>query len=119
MLTNLINKYEDNDPIIDLMGQDSGFRNYLRELSSDTTKIAYLELRVTNPTISQKDIAEQIGVTPKTICEWQRDSQFKRVIIELLQEEYRLQRTELISILYSKAKEGEYKAIDMFLKHTS
>ena len=119
MLQNLINIYEKNSPfrLDDLY--DSEFVDYLKALQKDTKKILYLEHRINNPQFSQKELAEIIGVTPKTICEWQKDSLFNRVIIELSESKYKVQRTEIIELLFSKAKDFDYKAIELFLKYTS
>lgn len=119
MLQNLINAYEKSSPFrLDNL-YDSEFVNYLQTLQKDTKKILYLEQRINNPQLSQKELAEITGVTPKTICEWQKDSLFNRVIIELSESRYRMQRTELIELLFSKAKEFDYKAIELFLKYTA
>lgn len=118
MLKVLISKYEEKSSLR-ILDDDSEFIEYLKELENDVKKLAYLDLRISNPTFSQKEISKEIGVTPKTICEWQRDSMFNRVLVELSQEFYKLQRTEVINLLYEKAKKGDFKAIEIFLKNTN
>lgn len=119
MLQKLIIDYEKNSPFNLYDSYESDFVDYLRDLQKDTKKILYLEQRINKPQLSQKELAEITGVTPKTICEWQKDSLFNRVIIELSESKYKMQRTELIDLLFSKAKEFDYKAIELFLKYTT
>lgn len=119
MLQNLINYYNKSSPIVFEDLYETEFLAYLKALQLDTKKTLYLEQRINNPQLSQKELAKITGVTPKTICEWQKDSLFNRVIIELSESKYKMQRTELIELLFSKAKEFDYKAIELFLKYTS
>lgn len=54
---------------------------------------------------TQKEIAEEIGVTPATICNWRRDAEFKQAYTEALREGVRdvaaVALLEMVELLHS------------------
>ncbi len=97
---------------------DAGVYNYLLKLEKAPKKASCIDFMVHNPEKTQKEIAEELKITPKTICEWKREREFNEILSFELSRTWQTRRNEVLNTFYKMAISGDTRAGELFLKTT-
>lgn len=95
---------------------DKNTYEYLLKLEKNSKKTACIDYMIYQPELTQKEIAEQLGVTEKTICEWKAEEYFSLIVSRGLAREWGKHKNNVLGMLYQKSVKGDLKASELFLR---
>ena len=81
-------------------------------------KVLAIECFALNPTITAKEVAAQVGVSPRTIASWKEDPMFMDKIYERYMTEFGSQLPAVINSMVREAKHGNVQAARLVLEHS-
>ena len=81
-------------------------------------KVLAIECFALNPDITTKEVAAQVGVSPRTISYWREDPMFIDKIYERYMTEFGSQLPAVISSMVREAKHGNVQAARLVLEHS-
>ena len=81
-------------------------------------KVLAIECFALNPTITAKEVAEQVGVSARTIASWKEDPMFVDKVYERYMTEFGSQLPAVISSMVREAKHGNVQAARLVLEHS-
>ncbi len=81
-------------------------------------KVLAIECFALNPTITAKEVAEQVGVSARTIASWKEDPMFVDKIYERYMTEFGSQLPAVINSMVREAKHGNVQAARLVLEHS-
>ena len=81
-------------------------------------KVLAIECFALNPTITAKEVAAQVGVSPRTIASWKEDPMFIDKIYERYMTEFGSQLPAVINSMVREAKHGNVQAARLVLEHS-
>ena len=81
-------------------------------------KVLAIECFALNPDITTKEVAAQVGVSPRTITYWREDPMFIDKIYERYMTEFGSQLPAVISSMVREAKHGNVQAARLVLEHS-
>lgn len=114
----VVNPLDFGDPLAPHLEKsgDKDFYEYVLRLEKNRRKIECLNFMIYHPDLTQKEIAEKLGITEKTITQWKSEKFFLELRTEGLSEAWKAHRGNVLSLIYKKALAGDLKAAEMFLK---
>ena len=81
-------------------------------------KVLAIECFALNPTITAKEVAEQVGVSARTIASWKEDPMFVDKVYERYMTEFGSQLPAVINSMVREAKHGNVQAARLVLEHS-
>ena len=81
-------------------------------------KVLAIECFALNPDITTKEVAAQVGVSPRTIAYWKEDPMFVDKVYERYMTEFGSQLPAVISSMVREAKAGNVQAGRLILEHS-
>tara|TARA_R100000426_G_scaffold25247_1_gene21339 strand:+ start:89 stop:718 length:630 start_codon:yes stop_codon:yes gene_type:complete len=81
-------------------------------------KVLAIECFALNPDITTKEVAAQVGVSPRTITYWREDPMFIDKIYERYMTEFGSQLPAVINSMVREAKHGNVQAARLVLEHS-
>ena len=81
-------------------------------------KVLAIECFALNPDITTKEVAAQVGVSPRTITYWREDPMFIDKIYERYMTEFGSQLPSVINAMVREAKHGNVQAARLVLEHS-
>ena len=81
-------------------------------------KVLAIECFALNPDITTKEVAAQVGVSPRTISYWREDPMFIDKIYERYMTEFGSQLPAVINSMVREAKHGNVQAARLVLEHS-
>jgi len=81
-------------------------------------KVRALELMVMQPSMTQKDIAEEVGVTRATIYAWLKDPEFVEVFYEKYMVTFGAKLPSVLQSMIREAESGNVQAGRLVLEHS-
>ena len=81
-------------------------------------KVLAIECFALNPTITAKEVAAQVGVSPRTIASWKEDPIFVDKVYERYMTEFGSQLPAVINSMVREAKHGNVQAARLVLEHS-
>lgn len=90
--------------------------DYLLKLERNPKKLQCLNYMIFRPELSQKEIAEEVKVTEKTICAWKTEDIFLMLLSRGLNNQWVNHKNNILTMLYQKSLGGDLKASELLLK---